>query len=67
MPNLSNQALAKMSFELPEKPQQIRLLAEIERLQETAESLGAAFRSKLADIAALRQSLLHAAFSGQLI
>ena len=66
MPNLSNRALAAMPFELPEKPQQIRMLAELKQLREKTVSLGAEFRAKLVEIAALRQSLLQTAFSGQL-
>lgn len=66
MANLSNQALANMPFELPDKARQVQLVSEIERLQAVTKSLAVDFRARLADIAALRQSLLNAAFTGQL-
>lgn len=66
MLNLSNHALAGMQFELPSFEEQLRLAVQINQLEKQAGVVCTRIKTKLTDLAALRQSLLQAAFSGQL-
>jgi type I restriction enzyme S subunit len=66
MPNLSNRALGQMSFELPGYQTQLTILDRIKRVEAESKELRLRFQAKLADLAALRQSLLQKAFAGEL-
>ncbi len=56
----------ELNFWLPEVNVQATIVSKFKRLEETAGALNGRCSAKLTDIVALRQSLLQAAFSGQL-
>lgn len=66
MPNLSNEAIAEMGFELPAHDEQLTLLDTIKGLEGSVRRLQSCFAGKIADLASLRQSILQKAFSAQL-
>ncbi len=66
MPNLSNTDLGNLVVHLPPLAQQETLVEEIDRFHEASLRLAAACEGKLEALEALRKSLLHQAFSGQL-
>jgi type I restriction enzyme S subunit len=66
MPNISNSALAKLEIQLPSLIQQREYLLIIDELRRQLNELKFHYRAKLADLDALRQSLLQKAFAGEL-
>jgi len=64
--SLNQQALSDLPIAFPSMEEQVRILARIEFLMGSAMQLAESCRLKLASLAALKQSLLHKAFSGQL-
>ena len=51
---------------IPEVDTQASIVSQLKRLEDEAETLRGRYSAKIADVAAIRQSLLQAAFSGQL-
>ncbi len=66
MPKVNREHLFKFEFDLPPIAAQREAASEIDRAMGAVEGLKAVLKSKLADLANLRQSLLQKAFSGQL-
>ena len=66
MPNLSNTDLGNLVLDLPPFDRQITIVEEIDSLHEEAQRLARLYERKLAALDALKKSLLHQAFSGQL-
>ena len=66
MPNLSNTDLGNLNFDLPPLDHQKVIVQEIEDLHEEIQRLESIYQQKLAALEALKKSLLHQAFSGQL-
>ena len=66
MPNLSNSDLGNLSFDLPPLDRQKAIVEEIESLHEQTQRLARLYERKLAALEALKKSLLHQAFAGEL-
>ena len=66
MPNLSNTALANLPISLPSKSRQREIIVELDALAAETQHLTRIYEQKLAALAALKKSLLHQAFSGEL-
>jgi type I restriction enzyme S subunit len=66
MPSISNEDLAKLAVSLPPMSSQRFALDMIEKLATETQRLETLFTQKLAALAALKKSLLHQAFNGQL-
>jgi type I restriction enzyme S subunit len=66
MPNLSNTALAGLSIFLPPPREQRKTVHEIDALSQETQRLARVYERKLAALEALKKSLLHQAFTGQL-
>ena len=66
MPNLSNIALGSLSMHLPPLRQQKVIVDELDALHEETQRLARLYERKLAALAALKKSLLHQAFTGEL-
>ena len=64
--SLNQQALTDLPIAFPSMADQERILARIESLMNGATQLAEACRLKLGSFAALKEALLHKAFSGQL-
>lgn len=66
MPNLSNTDLGNLTFDLPPLERQKAIVEEIDALSEETQRLASIYERKLAALEALKKSLLHQAFSGEL-
>ena len=66
MPNLSNTDLGYLHFDLPPLDRQKAIVQEIDSLHEETQRLARLYERKLAALEALKKSLLHQAFTGQL-
>lgn len=66
MPNLSNLVLSEFPITLPPLGQQKLIVEKIDELAKTTQRLASIYERKIAHLEALKQSLLHRAFSGQL-
>jgi len=66
MPSISNDDLANLIIWLPPVPQQRRMLHLIEELSRETQRLALLYECKLASMGALKKSLLHEAFTGEL-
>jgi type I restriction enzyme, S subunit len=66
MPNLSNTDLGNFTFDLPPLDRQKAIVDEIDTLHEETHHLARLYSQKLAALDALKKSLLHQAFSGEL-
>jgi type I restriction enzyme S subunit len=66
MPNLSNTALSDLEVELPAYSVQQELVLRVDVLEAEVGSVSARIHRKIAELTALKQSLLHRAFSGEL-
>jgi type I restriction enzyme S subunit len=66
MPNLSNTDLGNLTFDLPPLDRQKAIVEEIDSLHEETQRLARLYERKLAALEALKKSLLHQAFSGEL-
>ncbi len=66
MPKVNRDHLFQYEVDLPDVDEQRRIVAKLDALRNEVTTLQAAYERQLADIAALRQSMLQAAFSGQL-
>lgn len=66
MPNISNGDLEELIVALPSVSNQRRLVAEIAALSAETQRLESLYQKKLAALEALKKSLLHRAFTGQL-
>jgi type I restriction enzyme, S subunit len=66
MPNLSNTDLGNLTIDLPPLDRQKAIVEEIDDLHQETQRLTALYEQKLAALEALKKSLLHQAFSGNL-
>ncbi len=66
MPKVNREHLFAYEFVLPSIEEQTRIADELDAMMQSSTELEFAYRCKLADLAALRQSLLQKAFSGEL-
>ncbi len=66
MPNLSNTDLGNLTFDLPPLDRQKAIVEEIDSLHEETQRLARIYERKHAALEALKKSLLHQAFTGQL-
>lgn len=65
-PKLALSRLATIKLGVPPLAEQVRLVAEFDGIRDETQRLEALYQRKLAALDALKQSLLHRAFSGQL-
>ena len=65
-PKLALSRLATIKLGIPALAEQMRLVAEFDALREETQRLESLYQRKLAALDALKQSLLHQAFSGKL-
>ena len=66
MPKVNRDHLFKYSFKLPSIGEQVVLARKLDEISSEAGRLAAFYARKLADLAALKQSILRKAFSGEL-
>ena len=66
MPNLSNTDLGNLTFDLPPLERQKAIVEEIDQLHEETQRLARLYERKHAALEALKKSLLHQAFTGEL-
>ncbi len=66
MPNLSNTDLGNLALDLPPPERQKAIVKEIDTLHAETQRLAQIYEKKLAALDALKKSLLHQAFSGEL-
>ena len=66
MPNLSNTDLGNLPFDLPPLDRQKAIVEEIDDLHEETQRLARLYERELAALEALKRSLLHQAFTGEL-
>ena len=66
MPNLSNTDLGNLTFDLPPLDRQKAIVEEIDSLHEETQRLARLYERKHAALEALKKSLLHQAFTGEL-
>lgn len=66
MPNLSNTDLGNLPFDLPPLDRQKAIVKEIDALHNETQRLASLYEQKLAALEALKKSLLHQAFAGEL-
>lgn len=66
VPHVSGGQLQSFQIRVPSLARQSEVVGKLDRLFQGCKRVSAIYERKLADIAVLRQSLLHAAFSGQL-
>ena len=66
MPSISNDDLANLIIRLPPVPKQRRTLELLDSLSTETQRLASLYKRKLAALEALKKSLLHQAFGGQL-
>ncbi len=64
--SLNQGTLSRILVPLPSRAEQIRIVESLEAVREKTTHVEARYTQQLADMAALRESLLQAAFSGQL-
>ena len=64
--NLNQQLLSNLEMRVPSKNVQCQVIEEAKALREAYDYLLASYRTKLTDIADMRQSLLQMAFAGEL-
>jgi len=65
-PNLSTEQIKGFILPLPDIDEQARIVAALESLSEETQRLASLYEQKLAALEALKKSLLHQAFTGQL-
>lgn len=65
-PSITQATVQAWPLALPDKKKQLAIVDKIQRMREATASLEVSYDAQLTDIATLRQSLLQAAFSGQL-
>lgn len=65
-PNLSTEQIKEFALPLPPIDEQERIVNALENLQEKTQRLESLYQQKIAALDALKKSLLHQAFSGQL-
>lgn len=65
-PNLSTEQIKGFMIPLPSIDEQVRIVEALETLSEETQHLARIYEQKLAALAALKKSLLHHAFTGQL-
>jgi type I restriction enzyme S subunit len=65
MPNLSNTALSELEVELPDLSTQQEMVRRLETLETQVGNMSSISRRTIAELIALKQSLLHRAFSGE--
>ena len=66
MMNLSNKSLSNLMISVPDITTQGDILGKLDSLASETQRLQSLYQQKLANLAELKQSLLHKAFSGQL-
>ncbi len=66
MPNLSNTDLGNLPFDLPPLDRQKAIIQETDALAKETQRLAAIYQQKLTALEALKKSLLHQAFTGEL-
>jgi len=66
VPHISGKQILSFQFPLPPITEQKRIVANLDSLQEETTRLAAIYQQKLAALEALKKSLLHQAFSGEL-
>ncbi len=66
VPHISGQQIKDFEFTMPPIAEQRRIADNLETLQEETQRLKSLYHRKLAALDALKQSLLHQAFSGAL-
>jgi type I restriction enzyme S subunit len=66
VPHISGQQIKDFEFARPPVAEQKRIASNLESLREETQRLAALYERKLAALAALKKSLLHEAFTGQL-
>jgi type I restriction enzyme S subunit len=65
-PNLSTEQIKSFALPLPDIDEQVRIVEGLESLSEETQRLASLYEQKLAALAALKGSLLHQAFTGNL-
>ena len=65
-PNLSTKQIKEIRLPVPKIVEQLAFLEKIDALERETQALQSHYRTKLADIDQLRQSLLQKAFAGEL-
>ena len=65
-PNLGAKSVAKYPIPFPKLPEQRRIAADLSELREETQRLARLYEQKLAALEALKKSLLHQAFTGEL-
>jgi type I restriction enzyme S subunit len=65
-PVISNSSLKEVSLAFPEIPEQRRIVTQLDALAAETQRLTRLYEQKQAALAALKKSLLHCAFSGEL-
>ena len=63
---INTSSVEQLRIPIPSRNEQVRLLALIDELEDEAQRLESLNRQKLERLEALKQSLLHAAFTGHL-
>jgi len=66
MPKVNRDHLFRYKVWLPSIDEQVRLASKLDAISVEAGSLGTIYQHKLASLAALKQSILHKAFTGEL-
>lgn len=66
VPHLTCGMVRELAVEIPERTEQDRIVSELEALSADVGVVRSRYEAELGDLTSLRQSLLHAAFSGQL-
>lgn len=66
VPHLTCKMVRELVIEVPDRSQQARIVSELDALSINVGSVRSRYVAKLKDLSQLRQSLLQAAFSGQL-
>lgn len=66
VPHLTCKMVKELTFDIPPRPVQDQIVAQAADLRHRTQVAMSQYRSKLSDLAALRQSLLQKAFAGEL-
>lgn len=66
VPHLTCKMVKELTFDIPPRPVQDRIVAQAADLRHRTQVAMSQYRSKLSDLAVLRQSLLQKAFAGEL-
>lgn len=67
MRNISQQSIRKILIPLPPKAQRKAILGRVSLIMQSIEEMEEALRTKVANVSAMRQSILSAAFRGELV